>query len=342
MNELDTTPDTEVASDTTVDTFGTGLSSSTMELIQARIAAHEAEPDDEDVADDEVDDVAVADEPAAEAPVAAVPEALATPAAAPPEHDKREAEIAARLEALEAREAKAATIAARRGLFLDEPVKALREQMAESLGVDVDHPSVKAHLIDIVTEISSQELGIEGASRTTAESQVRTLTRQLVSWKQEQHAAEEKRAKEAESAKVASQRESAVVYLDSQIKSAAEMFPALSLVEAPGAAILARVEQARRDGKALTWEDAARAAEQEIQSTLEKFSPALRTKQQATPATTAASESKQSSTKSGIKSASISTADASTSTATTRVEPVSGDEAIAQTIARIKAQRRKS
>ena len=330
---------TDTAAPAPVDTFGTGLKASTLELIQQRIDARRAAD-----APAAPEPVAVPDLVAKAAPVEPVVEAApvdAPPLPPPVDLVAKQAELDKRQADLDARETKLAGAKPRREVFVDNPVQAMRETVAEFLGVAVDDPTVTEHMLEIVTDFSSEALGIGGSSKKTTDRKVRALSMEMERWKQEQHAAEEQKVRAAEEAKHTEARQSTVVYLDRQIQSAVHTYPALSALPQPGAAILARVEQAAANGVRLNWDEAAKAAETELVTELQRFAPALKLIQQATPATPVVSNSKPPSPPSSISTpTSISTADASTATTTPSEPPRTHEEAIARTIERAKSRRR--
>lgn len=266
------------------------------------------------------------------APAADAPPPVADPAA------QRLAELDARAKSLEAREQAIAALEERRGVFVDSPLSAVRQQVADWLGVPVDHPDVKEHLLELVTDISSEELGV-GVQSNQAEKKTRRLARQLEQYKQTERAAREKAAKEAEEATKAAQRSSAVVYLEGQLKAASDRYPALAAIDNPGEQVLARVEAAHARGERLSVEDAAAQADRDVRNYIQRFS-ALFTQPQATPASAPAPVSKQPSAPSRIAPPSLRNADASTVVASPKDPPTSLEEAHARTLERVRSLRR--
>jgi hypothetical protein len=281
-------------------------------------------------------------EPAPELAPAAEPEPAAEvpapePVAAAPVVDLA-AQIEAKAKALEAREQALAALEGRRDVFVDSPLAAVRQQVADWLGVAVDHPDVKEHLLELVTDISSEELGVSVDS-TRADKKTRRLARQLEQFKQTERAAREKSAKEAEEATKAAQRSSAVVYLEGQLKAANAKYPALTAIDNPGEQVLARIEAAHARGERLSVEQAAEQADTEVRNYIQRFS-ALFTSPQATPATAPAPVSKPSSAQSRIAPPSLRNADASAVVASPKDPPTTTEEAHARTMERIRARRR--
>lgn len=306
------------------------LSPAAREVFSKLLAARQAQPAEPEP---EPAPEVVEPEPAAEPE----PTAAAQPEPVAPVVDLA-AQVEARAKALEAREQAIAAIEGRRDTFVDSPLAAVRQQVADWLGVAVDHPDVKEHLLELVTDISSEELGVSVDS-TRADKKTRRLARQLEQFKQTERAAREKAAKEAEEATKAAQRSSAVVYLEGQLKAANAKYPALTAIDNPGEQVLARIEAASARGERLSYEQAAEQADREIRTYLQRFS-ALFTSPQATPASAPAPVSKPSSASSRIAPPSLRNADASAVVTAPKEPPTTTEEAHARTMERIRARRR--
>lgn len=226
----------------------------------------------------------------------------------------------------------------RREQFHEDPVRAVRAQLADWLGVAHDSPELQRHLVDLVTDISGDIAGV-GVKLVSAERVERRLSRKLESYKQQSAAAEEKRTREATEAQRVQTRASTVSYLDAQLRSANAAYPALAALDAPGAAILDRIEAAHARGEKLEWSKAAADAEAEITKFLTRFQPLYASQQQATPAKPTL-ESKPSSPPSSHRAPALSNTDASQVAPTPREPPATLEEAEQRSIARLRAARR--